>query len=250
MRYIDDQHIYVNDDGEVYTSVTKLIKKYEPAKDWQKIAENYAKKKKKKVEEVQADWNKKKQDSLDRGISIHKTKEELLLSEPVFVDGEPLTVFPSPLVDGIKVAGTLKLTQGIYPEIPIYSHRYKVAGQPDYVLVKDGFIHIKDYKTNKQIKKESYKDWTKKGQHEMLLFPVNNFMNADFWKYSLQINLYMYILLSHNPNLKLGEMEIIHISHDTDFFGEPIIINYKVDNYQEPVFNLLEHFKATSDDAT
>ncbi len=96
----------------------------------------------------------------------------------------------------------------------------------------DGIIHVVDYKTSKEIKTESYKHW--KNGHEMLLFPLGHLMNCNFTTYSLQLNIYMYLLKTHNVKLKVGDMEIHHIKDDE-------LIVYKVPDLQKEARTLLEH---------
>lgn len=234
MKFFEQSHKYVNDDGECYTSVTSLIKKYEPHKDWDQIAENYAKKKKKTVEQVKAEWKAEGDKAIAKGTAFHNKMEALYNDTGIWtIEDEDCVVSPSPIIDGVKYAKDLKLEKGVYPELLIYSHRYRVAGQADLIEVVKNKINIKDYKTSKEIKKESYAHW--KNGHEMMLYPVNNLMNSNFWHYSLQLNIYMYMLKSHNPKLKQGVMEIHHIKDD----GELIV--YEVPNLQPNVKNLLEH---------
>jgi hypothetical protein len=43
IKFIKDGHLYVSKENERYTSVTSLLHKLEPKKDWDKIAKNYRK---------------------------------------------------------------------------------------------------------------------------------------------------------------------------------------------------------------
>lgn len=236
MKFISENHTYVTEQGEQYTSVTSLIKQYCPKKDWGKIAESYAKKNKKSVEEVQAAWKAEGDKAVIKGTAFHEKMENLYKETGSFkLEDIDCAVFDSPLVDGIKLAKDLKLDTGIYPELLIYSHKYKLAGQADLIEIINGKINVKDYKTNKKIDKESYKHW--KDGHEMMLFPVNNFMNSNYWHYALQLNIYMFLLKAHNPKLKVGDMFIYHIQEDES------VVPYEVENLQSDVKVLLEHFK-------
>jgi ATP-dependent exoDNAse (exonuclease V) beta subunit len=240
MKFISSNHTYINDNGDNYTSVTTIIKKYCPQKDWNQIAEKYAKKVKKSVEEVQAAWKEEGAKAVSKGTAYHEKMETLYKETGLFkLEDKDCIVYESPLVDGIKKARDLKLDQGIYPELLIFSHKYKVAGQADLVEIVNGKINIKDYKTNKKIDKESYKHW--KDGHEMMLFPVNQFMNCNFWHYALQLNIYMFMLRAHNPKLKMGEMYIYHIKEEDNV--EP----YLIPDLQSDVKRLLEHFKEQSE---
>lgn len=243
MKYIDSSHSYLNEKGEEYVSVTKLLKTLEPYKDWTKIATTYAKKHKKKVEDVQAAWKEEGRKSIEKGIAYHNKMEDFYVHTGKFnIDGKTYNVVHTPIKDDIKMAIPLKLDNNIYPELIVYSHRYKVAGQADLVEIINGKIRITDYKTSKEIKMESYMNWKK--EHEMLKPPVNHLMNCNFNLYSLQINIYMYLLKTHNPDLKVGDMYIKHVKENTDVFAsEPYKEElYKIPNLQKEAKQVLEYY--------
>lgn len=235
MKYIDSNHSYINDKGESYLSVTSLIKKYEPQKNWQEIAEKYAKKHKKNVEDVQAAWKEEGRKAIEKGINYHAKMESLYIDKGEWdIEGEKYKVVSSPIINGVKYAIPLSLEDGIYPELIVYSDKYKVSGQADLVEIAKGKINIKDYKTSKEIKKESHKHW--KNGHEKMLFPVSHLMNCNFFHYSLQLNIYMLLLKAHNKKLKIGNMELLHVKDDEETV-------YKVPNLQKEAKSILEHYK-------
>src|SRR5687767_626540 len=80
MKFIEQDHIYVNDDGEVYTSATSFIKSFCNPFEKDKIAKKYAKKHKKTVEEVLAEWDKIGKEAIKKGTAYHKMKEDELLA--------------------------------------------------------------------------------------------------------------------------------------------------------------------------
>lgn len=252
MKFIEETHSYINDNNELYTSVTTLIKKYEPEKDWNEIATKYAKKVKKTLEEVKAEWAKAGLDAVTKGTAFHNKMEDKYTKAGIWkVEGVDCIVHGSPIEDGVKYARSLKLDQGIYPELLVYSHNYRLAGQADLVEVVNGKINIKDYKTSKEIKKESYKHW--KNGYEMMKHPLNNIMNSNFWHYAIQLNLYMYMLRAHNPNLKVGTMTILHVIDHPAIISEDElkstpegwteVVEYPAPDLQKEVKNLLEHYK-------
>lgn len=230
MKYIDSSHSYVSEKGEEYVSVTKLIKTLEPYKDWTKIAEKYAKKHKKTVEEVQALWKEEGRKAVEKGTRYHSEMEESFVKMgKVELDGNIYDVIHTPIEDDVKLAIPLTLGDSVYPELIVYSHRYKVAGQADLVEIYGGTMHITDYKTSKEIKMESFQNWKK--EYEMLKAPVNHLMNCNFNTYSLQINIYMYLLKTHNPDLHIGKMNIAHVQENTEVFAEE---PYKITLYKIP----------------
>lgn len=236
MRYIDSTHSYVSDHGESYLPVTQLIKRYEPRKDWQEIAEKFAKKHKRTVEDVQAEWKEEGRKAISKGLTYHAKMEQLYVDRGTCtINGESYKVIPSPLIDDVKVAIPLKLEDGVYPEIIVYSDKHKISGQADLIEIVKGKINIKDYKTSKEIRTASYKHW--RHGHEMMLPPLGHLMNCNFFQYALQLNIYMALLKTHNKKFKVGDMEILHV---VDINSDPIV--YEVPNLQKEAKSLLEHY--------
>ena len=54
----------------------------------------------------------------------------------------------------------------------VYLKSAGICGQSDLVEVVNGHVNIIDYKTNKEIKMESFKNW--EGISEKMLHPVSN----------------------------------------------------------------------------
>ena len=110
----------------------------------------------------------------------------------------------------------------------VYLKSVGICGQSDLVEIVNGKVNIIDYKTNKEIKTESYTDW--EGKSDKLSPPLDNLDDCNFNHYALQLSIYMYIILKHNPKLKPGRIFIHHISfeqEDVDKWGYPIAkLNY------------------------
>jgi ATP-dependent exoDNAse (exonuclease V) beta subunit len=149
-------------------------------------------------------------------------------------EGFTVPVFkPLDAPDGIKHAPDQKLEPGVYPEHMVYLKSLGICGQSDLVEVINGRVNIVDYKTNKEIKTESYKDW--EGISEKLLSPVSNLDDCNFNHYALQLSIYMYMILKHNPKLQPGKMFIHHVLFETegsDRYGYPLT---KYDHNDDPV---------------
>jgi len=96
-----------------------------------------------------------------------------------------------------------------------------------------GKNYIKTHNTNKKIDTESYKDWD--GISDKLQHPVSHLDDCNFNHYALQLSIYMYIMLKHNPKLRPGKMFIHHVTFDLegeDEYGYPIT---KYDDNGDPV---------------
>lgn len=247
MKFNELDHTYFNDDGELYVSGTSLIKKFCKPFERMKIATRYAKKHKRKVQDVLDEWDKTSKDAITKGVAFHKMKEDELSEKlHITLEDEEHDIFKANWHEGLKINDNLKLESGVYPELIVWSDKYQIAGQADYVeITKKGYINIQDYKTSKEIKKNSYEKWD--GSKEMMYFPVHNLEDCNFNHYSLQLNLYAFLIKQHNRNLKIGKLSIEHIigdfNEDTNSFSNVKVIPYKVPDMQLEIKILLEYYK-------
>lgn len=242
MKFVEVTHKYT--DGDIdYTPVTYFIKSFEPYKDWNKIAATYAKKNKRTVEDVLAEWEETKNKAARKGTAYHNAQEKKMLEDGGIVLDNMVKcpVLSVPTVDGVKEDLSIKLENNtVYPEKMIWSKKYGICGTADIVKVIDNVLYIEDYKTNKKLDFESYNHPTK--GREKLNSPISHLDNCNFNVYQLQLNLYMYMLLQQNRHLKMGTMTILHIKFDEN--DEPIeTIPVMVNDMQSEVKAMLEYFK-------
>ncbi len=171
------------------------------------------------------------------------------------------TIIPviKPLLDGFnkKLAPLQKLINGIYPEHMVYLKSAGICGQSDLVEVVDDTVHITDYKTNKEIKKESFVSWD--GISKKMLGPLRHLDDCNLNHYTLQLSIYMYIILKHNPRLKPGKMYLDHIVfedlglddsgnkiHQLDLHGHPLIkevVKYELPYLKAEVISIINTMK-------
>lgn len=220
----------------VTTVVSSLKKPFDAKKTAQKVSKNAKSKwyeiEPKIIEEI---WANEAKRAVDLGTWYHNQREADLCSlASIEREGTVVPIFaPLPLKDGIKYAPSQKLEPGVYPEHMVYLKSAGICGQSDLVEVVNGRVNIIDYKTNKEIKMESFKDW--EGISEKMLHPISNLDDCNFNHYSLQLSIYMYVILKHNPKLLPGTIYIHHIVFETegkDKWGYPIA---KLDLNGEPI---------------
>jgi hypothetical protein len=237
IAFKSDDHTYVsiNDEKINWISVTTLISYFKKPFDAKKVAEKVSKNKKSKwfginPLEIQNIWNCESARATALGTYYHDQRENDICSfASMEKNGITIPVIqPLPLKDGLKIAPIQKLEPGIYPEHMVYLKSAGICGQSDLVEVVNNTVNIIDYKTNKEIKKESYINWD--GISEKLSNPVNNLDDCNFNHYALQLSVYMYIILKHNPKLKVGKMLIHHVIFDED---EKDLNGYPVTKYNE-----------------
>ena len=237
-----DDHSYksLDDENIKWISVTTLVSHFKKPFDAKKTAAKVTKNKNSKWFGIEPDviqkiWNDESDRSITLGTWYHNQRENDLCSlASMEREGVTVPVFkPNEVREGVKVAPSQKLEPGVYPEHMVYLRSAGICGQSDLVEVVNGKVNIIDYKTNKEIKKESYVNW--EGVSDKMAPPVDSLDDCNFYHYALQLSIYMYIILKHNPKLKPGRIFIHHITFEIekeDDWGYPVT---KKDENGEPV---------------
>lgn len=225
----DHSYVSIDDTDIQWTSVTSLVSNFKEPFDAEATAQKVCKNKKSKwyglePSEILEAWNSEGKRATDLGTFYHNQREADLCSlASVEREGSTLPVYAPIEKDDLKYAPSQKLEPGIYPEHMVYLKSAGICGQSDLVEVIGDEIYIIDYKTNKEIKTESYVNW--EGISKKMLFPVNNLDDCSFNHYALQLSVYMFIMLKHNPKLKPGKMFLHHVLFEQegeDKYGYPI----------------------------
>lgn len=171
--------------------------------------------------EIRTAWETEGKRSIELGSWYHKMREDALYEKGT------VDTFKPDIREGVKYAPDQSLVEGVYPEHLVYLKSEGICGQSDYVEVKETKVYIRDYKTSKEIKRKAFVNW--EGVVKMMTGPVKHLEDCHFYHYALQLSIYMYIILRHNPNLSPGTLVIEHIKfeiEDEDQYGYPI---YKKD---------------------
>jgi len=210
-------------------------------------------------EEIQAIWKAEAKRATDLGSWYHDQREADLLACDTIDRHECTLQVIKPLANekGYKIASSQKLLAGIYPEHLVYLRSVGICGQSDLVEIANGHIHITDYKTNKEIKTESFVNW--EGISQKMNQPISHLDDCNYFHYALQLSIYMYMIQKHNPNLKPGSLVLHHIIFENegeDKFGYPIskrteqgdpivkdIIIYELPYLKDEVMTILQWYK-------
>ena len=193
---------------------------------------------------IQAIWKKESERACTLGNWYHDQREQDIIGCETIVRHDVKLPVIKPLLDGTgkKLAPLQKLINGIYPEHMVYLKSAGICGQSDLVEVVNDTVHITDYKTNKKIDKTSFVNW--EGISKKMMNPVAHLDDCNLNHYNLQLSIYMYIILKHNPNLKAGNLIIHHISFEeeeqADEFGYPIT---KLSDQGEPIIREIEVYE-------
>ena len=262
-KEIGHKYESIGEENIKWTSTTGLIGLFKQPFDQDAVAKKCAKNKKSKwyglePQEIKDIWKAEALRATDLGTFFHNQREDDLLScDTLNRGGLDLPVIPPIIKNDVKFAPSQKLAPGVYPEHMVYLKSAGVCGQADYVDCYDGKVNILDYKTNKEIHKESYKNW--EGIHKMCNAPLEHIQDCSLQHYTLQMSIYMYIILKHNPRLKPGKLTLQHVkfkieSEDQYGYpktareanGDPIVDEiefYEVPYMKEEVLTMLRHLK-------
>ena len=209
-KYIQFQsfnHVYsVYNNNTDYTSVTSFIHKFFPpfiedeviGKMTNSICNPSSEYYLKTPDEIKAMWMFKR----NQGTFMHLCIEHILMgvlqSEHTMLQYMPVEyAYFNQFHQKIK-------SEGFQPyrlEWRIFDEKYKICGSVDALFIKDNEISMFDWKRSKEIRKYS---------NEMGFAPLDHVPNCNYYTYSLQLNLYKYIIES-NYGLRIKDMFMVII---------------------------------------
>ena len=232
-------------DNIIWTSVTSFISKFKPKFDAKGQAKKSCKNKRSKwygmtQKEILAAWDGETQRAIKLGNWYHNQIEERILDcETIEREGVVVPII-RPIVDskGVKIAPEQKLKDGVYPEHFAYLKSASLCGQADLVTIVNGKVNITDYKTNKEIKKKGFTNW--EGITSKMYKPLSHLDDCNLMHYTLQLSIYLYIILKHNPKLKPGKLVIQHVSFEKEGENE---FGYPISKYNEQGEPIIKEIK-------
>lgn len=264
IRFTAEDHKYTSiDDSENinWTSVTSVISLYKKPFEKEKQAVKSAKNKKSRwyglsPEQILEKWDESNRVALSLGTWYHNQREaDLLACNTITRNNIELCIYKPIEENGIKLAPDQNLTEGIYPEHMVYLKSAGICGQADRIEIVGNTINVYDYKTNKEIKQESYTSWD--GVKEKMLHPIDHLDDCNYMHYALQLSIYMYIINKHNPNLKPGKIVLEHIvfkKESEDNYGNPVyykdeegnpcvdkVVTYELPYLKREVIAIIKH---------
>ena len=220
IKFIDETHTYFVDGRGGYTSTTTFIKKFFEAFDADVILEKMRRtgsfKRKygtQTDEQVKQAWEENRDNAARRGTALHKYIEDFYNAEPWVNPPEELTYEIRLFEDFLGGEGA-----GLVPyrtEWYIFDEDLGIAGSIDMVFRRGNSYYIYDWKCSKEIR---YRGFGKRG-----LGPAEFLEDCNYSHYSLQLNVYKYIL-EKNYGLKIDELKLV-VLHSSNI--EPLIIPVK-----------------------
>lgn len=191
-----------------------------------------------KVKEILDSWHTTRDEACSHGTWVHSLMETSFYGKSNF----DLSDFDCPDICGsykcIEGYYPRKLDEGIYPEYLVSwvsPEGLHISGQIDLLIRKGNDIYVLDYKTNREIKKKSFYNASKK-RNTMMKYPLNNIMDCNYWHYTLQLSLYAYMIEKLNPDVNIKELKLVHIDRN----GKQTI--YPLEYRKEDVERMIKHY--------
>lgn len=209
-------------DGEALTSVTTLIKQWFPVFDAEVAAKRKAEREGGNYLDLIAQWDKKRDEAAAFGSKTHLMAEMILRHGETAADEIPTDARDKKYLAAVKEA--LRRIALAYDVIEtekiVFSPDLMVAGTIDLLLRhrETGEFVIADWKTNREIKFEGYKEEKGKG-------PCAHLAHCNFNHYSLQVSTYGE-LLSHEGYVDEGSQLRGVLLHLTEKPGGQVICDY------------------------
>ena len=205
-----------------FSSVTEFIhlffEKFDQERVAKKLINTNPKYRGKTVSEVLLDWGK----GAKRGTIVHNELEMFIKEKAI----------PKHQMS-ITGARWLKEKQKneyntFYSEVIVYTKELGIAGTIDLLVYnsEQNMYHLVDWKTNKRIDKNSFKN--KKG----ILPSSQHLDDCNFTHYSLQLSFYRYILERYY-GLEIGSQTLFHLKEDDSYEI------YNVEYRSEDLINML-----------
>jgi len=247
LTFTPEKHEYLSPEHQIdWISVTSLASYFKHPFDANKQSIKSTKNKKSKWYGMDPNlvkdlWNKEGKRATDLGNWWHDQREKDIGEfETIERHGVTIPIIRPTFKDGIKHAPSQKLINGIYPEHFVYLQSAGICGQSDRVEVINNKVYIGDYKTNKELKLKGYTKYD--GTIDMMLEPLAHLEDCHLTHYALQLSLYMYIILKHNPEFKPGDMILDHVLFEVESMNEQGYPIYKIDNSGNFVVKEVKHY--------
>jgi CRISPR/Cas system-associated exonuclease Cas4 (RecB family) len=233
----ESTHTYTIDGDSDYTSVTTWVKHHFPKFDSKEIisgmmkSPNWSKSKYYGMtdREIEASWNKNRDESAAAGTKLHYDIECFYNNCPNKNDTTEYAYFT-------EFASAFQDLVPFRTEWTIYDKNLKLAGSIDMVFRNsNGEYEIYDWKRSKQITKVN--NWNKYAINSI----INYFPDTNYWHYCLQLNTYK-ALLEENYGISIAAMYLVCLhpnNRNTSFY------RIKVVDLQEEIsklFNERKHF--------
>lgn len=215
IKFNKSRHAYATDKCPYLRSITKIVSDQFPRFDHDKViskmkgSDNWETSKYYGMsnKEIKSLWNKNARESREEGTKLHDMIEK-------YCNGYEIEVYEedTALNQFLEWAESNELNP-YRTEWRIFDDDLKIAGTPDAVFENEkGEFVLIDWKRCKEIKKNNRFDCSVHPE-------LKHLPDCNFVKYSLQLNLYKYIL-EKNYGMKISKMLILNMHPDQSSFEE------------------------------
>jgi ATP-dependent exoDNAse (exonuclease V) beta subunit len=240
IKYHDEPHVYYVGEQKLISG-TSFIGLYKDKFESEKMAEKTAKKRGIPVEEVLAEWEFKGGISRTKGTLVHAFAENYWLNKIFPVDEAKYEEQYPTIIERYELCKKLFLdfykdaSKALCPvvmELVVGDEEIGIGGMVDCLFWNESTnsYEIWDYKTNKEI--NTFSKYKKR-----MKAPINFLHECEFETYSIQLNLYKYII-EKNTNIKIGKLWLIHLHEDQEKYNL-----IQCADYQDIIKLLIKHFK-------
>jgi hypothetical protein len=213
INFIEKGHKYFVNNIEYDLSVTGFIHSFFPkfkayeiiskmmmSRNWQ-ASKYYGM----EPEEIKDSWDENAKQAAELGTKLHSAIENFYLKSETPQDTTEYEYFKQFQKDHSEL-------EPFRTEWEIYDEEYQLAGSIDMVFVdKSGNYHLYDWKRSKQIKENN--------SYEEGHYPLSHLPNANYWQYSLQLNIYKKIL-EKNYGIKITDLYIVQFHPDQEQYNK------------------------------
>ena len=205
--FYEDTHEYIDQDNVKYISVTTLIKKFFPEFNELEQAKIQAERSCDSIEMILNYWKARRENACEHGTNVHFACETYIKEKKILKFSKDKT--NKCIKRAIKFIRKQNIGKIISVEKLLFDTQNKIAGQCDLILRDGDTLIVGDWKTNEKISKEAFNG-------EVGIYPLQNYPNSDFYKYFIQLNIYLYLILKnkHYPWAKNYKLMIFHIQED------------------------------------
>lgn len=191
-----------------------------------------------KKAEIDAEWKQKNEDAKVTGIATHEYLHNLLCTDLASCKAYGI---PTDIYQVIQTEKFME-SSGLFPEFRMevkLDDEYLLVGIADLIIKDGNKIKIIDYKTDEKIDRDSHFDISKK-KKKCMKYPLSKLPDCNLTHYQIQLSLYAWMLQKLNKDLKIDELELIHIRDNK------VKKTYIVDYLKDDVENLIKwHLKST-----
>ena len=233
-EFVENGHYYLCNGKRVGISTTGLISQYEQEFDSESTSLMVAQKRGVTQSQVLEEWRVENLHSIIKGSMVHEFAQSLWEGKeykfdysniPKEIDIDRLKKDVEKLIpQAINFYNDYKdMYELIGCEIYLGDEEYDECGATDQILYNKytGGIAIIDYKTNKEIKRESYR-------HKKMLIPLQKYDDCNYVHYSIQLSGYKF-KFEKNTKLKVDETFIVYFNINADNYEiiEPLDMSFE-----------------------